>query len=314
MWLATKPPRLASDLDAKFGGFLLRAVRCLAFDLDNTLYDWVPVWAGPFRAVFDPLCQRLDIRPADLARELQSINAAKGTVEYAFCFDESSLVREKLGGVQLRREFASEFRQASWLRDSAISLYPGVYQGFSALREAGVALVACTDAQSFYASFRLRQLGLDGVVDFVCTPAEHDIPAFVDVERARSRSPSAYRLHETLVVELPRGHRKPSSGMLKDVAVRLNIGTDEMVYVGDSLGKDVAMANAAGVFAVHAAYGRMEDNADYQLLTMVSHRGRDEIEQERTAAARARPDLVAESFADVVSACLDRQLSIGPGV
>ena len=65
---------------------------------------------------------------------------------------------------------------------------------------------------------------------------------------------------------------KPAAAVLLDL-LRGDLGAepDEAVYVGDSLVKDVAMAQAAGVADVFARYGDVRGRPGYDLLRRVSH-------------------------------------------
>lgn len=51
------------------------------------------------------------------------------------------------------------------------------------------------------------------------------------------------------------GERKPKPGLLLEIIREAGACPEPAVYVGDSLMKDVAMAQAADVADVHAAYG-----------------------------------------------------------
>jgi phosphoglycolate phosphatase len=60
----------------------------------------------------------------------------------------------------------------------------------------------------------------------------------------------------------------------------LGISASETVYVGDSLMKDVAMAQDADVVDVLAQYGAVKDRNAYRLLQQVSHWTEDDVRRE----------------------------------
>jgi phosphoglycolate phosphatase len=66
-----------------------------------------------------------------------------------------------------------------------------------------------------------------------------------------------------------------------------DIGADpeQAIYVGDSLVKDIAMAQEAGVTDVFARYGVMQHREEYELLRRVSHWTDADIERERKMRA-----------------------------
>ena len=73
----------------------------------------------------------------------------------------------------------------------------------------------------------------------------------------------------------------------------------EIVYVGDSLFKDVGMANAAGVRVCWAKYGRTTASPRYQTLVEVSHWHDQDIAAETNLYLNPpRPDHVLEKGFD----------------
>lgn len=54
------------------------------------------------------------------------------------------------------------------------------------------------------------------------------------------------------------------------------------MYIGDSLMKDIAMAQDAGVLDIHAAYGVAHERSEYELLRRVTHWTDAEVEREKS--------------------------------
>jgi phosphoglycolate phosphatase len=65
---------------------------------------------------------------------------------------------------------------------------------------------------------------------------------------------------------------------------------DQVVYIGDSLMKDVHMAQAVGAHDVLASYGVAQHKESYDLLRRVSHWSDADIERERRLARQ--PDTI----------------------
>ena len=53
------------------------------------------------------------------------------------------------------------------------------------------------------------------------------------------------------------------------------------IYVGDSLFKDVVMAQKAGVADVYAHYGKAHTKGEYELLRAVTHWPSEDVENEK---------------------------------
>ena len=73
-------------------------------------------------------------------------------------------------------------------------------------------------------------------------------------------------------------------------------------YVGDSLMKDVAMAQSVGIKDVWAKYGSSHQKAEYELLRRVTHWTQEAVEKEKAISAReVAPTYVLEhSFAELL--------------
>ncbi|HEX8684644.1 MAG TPA: HAD hydrolase-like protein, partial [Ardenticatenaceae bacterium] len=93
--------------------------------------------------------------------------------------------------------------------------------------------------------------------------------------------------------------------ILKEIIHDEEIGAsvDQTIYIGDSLMKDVAMAQDAGVTDVYAKYGIAQHREEYELLRRVTHWTQEDVERERAIYARATvtpTHVLEESFAEVL--------------
>ena len=61
---------------------------------------------------------------------------------------------------------------------------------------------------------------------------------------------------------------------------------EHTIYVGDSLMKDIAMAQDAGVIDVYAKYGESRDSSTYELLRRVTHWSAEDVQKEKDIHAR----------------------------
>lgn len=81
-----------------------------------------------------------------------------------------------------------------------------------------------------------------------------------------------------------------------------SIPVTDVVYVGDSLMKDVAMAQHVGVLDVHAAYGVVQHRPEYDLLRRVSHWTAEDVAREQQIAADSdvTPSVTVRSFKELL--------------
>lgn len=171
------------------------------------------------------------------------------------------------------------------------------------LREEGCLIVAYTESMGFYSNDRLRRLGLDGVIDILYSPADHALPSHVTPESVRSYPASHYELRETLHRHTPPGEVKPNPQLLLDIIRDLGALPADVIYVGDSLVKDVTMAQHASVRDVWAAYGASHQKDEYELLRQVTHWTKEQVQREKlTRSDDVKPSFTLQSgFAELLA-------------
>lgn len=114
--------------------------------------------------------------------------------------------------------------------------------------------------------------------------------------------PEYYRLERTEHRHTPAGEVKPNPAVLLDIIGEVGGSVESSVYVGDSLVKDVSMAQDAGVLDVHAKYGTAHTREEYELLRAVTHWTPEQVEREKLASSRmVRPTVTMErSFREIL--------------
>jgi phosphoglycolate phosphatase-like HAD superfamily hydrolase len=285
-------------------------VKLTVFDLDNTLYDWVSYFVPSFRAMVEVLVREQGADEAELLAALRRVHQAQGTTEYAFALSELDVLHgieesANAGGEQ-RHPAIAAFRQEAERRLRAYDDVPEVLHG---LRREGRVLVAYTDAMATYADSRLEQLGLAEYFDELVATEDHAIPDAVS--DFLSWLPPA-RFRERAVARhtpVGRNERKPSPTPLLRLLDEHNVRPHDVAFVGDSLTRDVAMAQRAGVHDIYAAYGRSYESELWEKLVAVTHWTEEDVAREQELAAhRARPTNVIARFAQLpaVLAQLDR--------
>jgi len=257
----------------------------LIVDLDNTLYDWFTAWHGAFAPMLEQLIQISGLSESELKPRIRAVFQRFGTSEYAFLIQELGLSREGESLDELQERFHPAIHAYRSGRKRSLALYPTVRQTLCLARDQGALVVGFTESQSFYTVDRLLRLDLDGVLDVVYTPAEHEIPESVDLDQIRQKPASDYALKKTRLVELEFGAKKPSPAILARIMAEVGASPSQAIYVGDSLYKDIAMAKDCGVLDAYASYGDKKD-ARYELLRDVSHWTPDEVDREKTVLER----------------------------
>lgn len=279
-------------------------IRTLITDLDNTLYDWVAMWHASFKAMLDSVQARSGLPMEDLIPDARRVHQLHKTSEYTFLLQELESLRalHPEGDIPALYEDAiAAYRRA---RCDQMTLYPGVAETLQQIRVAGCTIVAYTESMAFYTNYRIRKLGLDEVIDFLYSNPDHDFPAYVDRAAIRSHSDEEYELRSAIHRHTPRGAVKPNVDILNKILRDVGAEPETTLYVGDSLMKDIHMANSAGVQSALAVYGGVHETDEYDLLRTVSHWTDADIQRERELLADAgttRPTVrLEEAFSELL--------------
>jgi phosphoglycolate phosphatase-like HAD superfamily hydrolase len=278
------------------------AIDLVITDLDNTLYDWFELWYHPFSALLDSLERDSGISREVLLREIKRVHERHQTSEYAFLLQELPSLQKLHPGEDVVKIYDDAVHEYRRVRRQHLRLYPGVLHTLEVLKRSGVLVVGYTESMSFYSASRVRALALDGLLDFLYSPEDHALPSGLARENIRMYPPERYRLLHTVHRHTPAGELKPNPAILLDIIREVGGSTGTSVYVGDSLVKDVLMAQEAGVTDVHAQYGTAHTREEYELLRAVTHWTAEQVERERAAGLRTvRPTFTLErSFQELL--------------
>jgi FMN phosphatase YigB (HAD superfamily) len=102
---------------------------------------------------------------------------------------------------------------------------------------------------------------------------------------------------------VPMQERKPNPRLLLDICEREGVRPEEVVYVGDSLTRDVSMAKAAGITAVWARYGALYNRDHWRVLVQITHWTEEDVRREEMLRERfkdVKPDIVIDKFAQLL--------------
>jgi FMN phosphatase YigB (HAD superfamily) len=277
-------------------------IKLIVTDLDNTIYNWVDYYAPCFQAMLHKLVEMTGIDEQALKASFKRVHQRHHTSEYAFAIEELDVLGDRDRELTLAQRLAKYYPAIQAFRDKrdeTLKVYPGVVDTLKLLQAEGRLIVAYTDAMMFYAIYRLqRQLGIAHLFDGLFAPKDHGLPAGAVESDVRSyQDPSKYRCAIRMQRELGPGLLKPDSRVLELILAECAVAPGEAVCVGDSLHKDVYMAQACGVHDVHAAYGREYDQANYRLLIDITHWTDQDVDREtRLAAVQVIPNHVIYAF------------------
>jgi FMN phosphatase YigB (HAD superfamily) len=277
-------------------------IRALITDLDNTLYDWVTFFAISFDAMVTELTRILEVDRHTLLSQFKEINQRYASTETPWAALELPAARLRFpyaSQTELAEHLDSAFHAFSAARKKHLKLYDGVKETLETFVNNGVILIAHTEALPVNAFYRLSLLGVadwfSRLYTIEGTIGEHPFPG----KPRTSPAPN-------LIKSLPQSERKPNPAVLVDICRREGFSTDECLYIGDSLIRDVAMAKQAGVRALWARYGTKYDPELWNLLVSVTHWSSADVEREANLREKFRsvePDFVIDRFNELLGLC-----------
>jgi HAD superfamily hydrolase (TIGR01549 family) len=270
-----------------------REISLLITDLDNTLFDWFEIWYRPFTAMLDRLVVESGLGRDFLEKEFQEVHRRHGTSEYAFAIEELPSLIAMHPGQDLTIVHGAAIDAYRESRRKVMQLFPTVEESLRALRSRGCLIVAYTESTEFYTKYRIKNLGLDPLIDYLYSPPDHRLPAHLSFKRFRYYSEDHYRFDHTVQRYTPPGELKPNPRILAEIIDDVGGQKEKSLYVGDSLIKDVAMAKSAGVVDVWAKYGVAQNREAYELLRRVTHwRDADVAREKSITEADLKPTVV----------------------
>ncbi|PRP96460.1 HAD family hydrolase [Enhygromyxa salina] len=264
-------------------------IQLLVTDLDNTLYDWVGFFAKAFRAMVDEAVSILGVERERLLDDLKLVHEHHHDSERPWSLLETRAVMERLAGYDYdarKAQLEPAFHAFNSARKRYLRLYDGVAETLAMIRASGVPIVAHTEASTVNALFRVKRLGLTESIGRVYAADAGDGVESDDVE----------------LVAIPREIHKPDPRILLEICNEYGVAPQRTLYVGDSISRDIAMAQQISMHAAWAAYGTRHDRHDWATLVRVSHWTQADVDRVRHTQERfgdVKPKTCLESFGEL---------------
>jgi phosphoglycolate phosphatase len=275
-------------------------IRLVITDLDNTLYDWYKSFVPAFYAMVGVATEILAVDKEQLLDELKQVHVRYHNSEQPFALLETPSVERKFpNATQLERKYLLDkaFRTFSEVRKKNLHLFPGVRATLANIREKGCIVVGHTEAVVANSLYRLKILDLIPAFDRLYAPASSS-PGHPDSSRRE-----LHEVYSTFVSLLATDHRKPDRVVLEDICSHFNVPVSRVLYVGDSLTRDISMAAMAGTHSAFAAYGGKCSREMWAQLVRITHWTERDVKLEerlREEFADLKPDAELSSFADLL--------------
>jgi len=223
----------------------MKQIKAILFDLDNTLVDFMKMKREACKfAIYAMVDSGLKISKEEGYKKL-IFTYFKVGIESDRAFTE--FLKRETGEVN-PKILAAGINAYLGTKSKFLKLYPNVIPTLTKLKEKGLILAIVTDAPKVKAYQRLLAMKIESYFDFVI--------GFEDTKK-----------------------KKKTDVPLKMAIEKLKLEPEEIMFVGDSLKRDVIPAKKLDVISVFAKYGSSEK------------------------IVRIKPDFVINDFSEVLMIC-----------
>ena len=246
--------------------------------------------------MLDELSLILSVPKSDLLDEYQHVHQEKGSVEYPFATLYLPSVKAAYPGKtkeELLNILNPVFHKFNSIRKKKLELYPGVKETLEKIAGMGIKVVGYTDSAEENGFYRLKRLGIDDYFQSVyVSDSQFELPDYLPASE------------KTQIVH----GKKPNPAVIHKICQQESVAIGEIVYLGDSLTKDVYMARRAGALSVLCKYSYNAKGQDelYSKLVAISHWTATDFEQEKAIkeickAENIHPDYTIHAFDEILA-------------
>lgn len=259
-------------------------IKLVITDLDDTLWRWPLIYVEPYRRMLIALSHDFDLDFEQLVREVKAVHVGYHDTEYPLSVLELPAIQalypdaSKAERYEALKKYIDIFDQ-TYADHLTPSLFHPVHETLRALKKAGIQLIGYTDANSCAITKRMADFDLAQFYDKIYCRGEHvlegDLYAPWHTARATVGADRLTVVDKTLSKPQAQVLTRILDDVNADLAANDKIVASEVMYVGDSLERDMRMVqnfnatlpdDVLGMIAVHAAYGRMDDAVCQQYL------------------------------------------------
>lgn len=257
-------------------------------DLDDTLWKWCTSWHAGYAAFNEHLRALTDICPRESWVHMYTRHDGRVIEMPPDPVDLTAAMGIPLSKAVSHHEHVVPLARKE--RDSALELFDGVVDTLMELKLRGVPVVAHTDAPYIAAGNRIHLAGLDGLIGTVyASPLHHpfgDASDFATITDMRYVEDWKPKPDHTIIDSIVRAHGTTNARTL---------------YIGDSLRRDMSMAQAAGLIPVWARYGNDYDGRSAAIAALADvHRLRPRHASEYEDAPSTSEFATVDSFCEIL--------------
>ena len=260
----------------------LKGIKAIITDADNTLYSWVEYIVPSLEAMTETLCRATGFDRDAIVDSMKKVFSKYSTNEYAFVLQEADIFedikRRDYAWFQEHVVNASRF-SFNRARKESLRVYPGVHKALNVLCSHGIRVIGLSAAPAFPVEQRLKHLGVDKYLEAFYALKSYPVPKSHELDEAivNRISVGYYKSRIKRVVELPLSFEKPSTRGIRKILDDERLKPERVLIIGDSVKKDIRIAQELGIVDVWARYGtvvspELKDKLNYYSAPEIQRR------------------------------------------
>lgn len=281
----------------------MKSIKIVITDLDNTIYNWVDFYVPSFLAMIQELSKLTGVSQAKLKTSFKKIHEKYRTSEYTFAIQQLDVLQQINRGLDIK-QILQKYNSAIYAfrktrkKTLPLCLYKGVKETLIKMRNQGRKIIGVTDSLMFHTITRLKQLEVEDLYDGIFAPPDHGFPPGTTPKDVRFYDNSmVYETKIPIKMEINTSLRKPDRRVLLIILNYFNVKPKEAVYIGDSLSRDVLLAQKCGIHDVYAKYGQKYNPKYYKELLKITYWPK--RKEDTSSTIKIKPTFVAKCFSDL---------------
>lgn len=283
--------------------------RALIVDLDGTIYNWLDFFAPSFRWMVRVLAGVTQMDEDTIIESFRQVYQRHRSLEYAFSIQELDIWESLEWSMEEIREKAVEPARRTFVevRRKHLRLYPNVRETLQWARDERLLIIGLSDAPEFQAHRRLKFLRIGRFFDRLRSWEGHDVPDHAARDVLEKLEAGEYKSRVSLQ-SFDLSDAKPSPKILRSILSEFQLSPENVYLVGDSLWKDIALAQKVGVHDIWARYATQAINKEnIDTLLRITPWTQEELAESQEAKHLIAPTYVIDDFSEVKAIIISHQ-------
>lgn len=277
--------------------------RALIVDLDGTIYNWLDFFAPSFRAMVHVLARITQLDEDTIIESFRQVYQRHKSVEYGFSVQELDIWESLKWSPEDIEEKAVKKARGAFrrVREKHFRLYPNVKETLQWARDERLLIIGLSDAPEFQVDRRLKVLRIDRFFDSLHSWKGYDVPDHALKEVLERLEAGEYpESRVSCLKSFDLSGTKPNPETLRSILREFQLSPENVYLVGDSLWKDIGVAQKVGVHDIWARYATQATNKkNIETLLRITPWTEEALAKSQEAKHLITPTYIIDDFSEI---------------